>query len=678
MPAPQNPFDLVKATDLSDRQIADYFVDFPAGASLLDRIKPTSAMPMFIFGGKGSGKTHLMRYLSHQLLKTRRRDQTLRAAIAADGYVGVYFKCGGLNAHRFAGKGQSDEMWQAVFAYYIELWLAQLMLAMLRDVLADAQDVPAALTRDLVRLFDVPPAMPIDSIAAFGGYLEDTQRTADVAINNSAITRQLDIQILATPGKLAFGLPQAVARHLGDLANVRFVYLVDEFENLTESQQRYVNTLVRERQDPCTLKIGVRLYGLRTKETLSAGEENREDSEYEALRLDAELRERPADAQYKFAEDLVRRRLHAASHPGPSGVKEGWTIADWFEADDSDPFMKTQFADLAKRYSERLPPYLTTLRSKLQDGLKTGVVPGVRSEADLSAILEKLRTPLYPFVERTAVFLLYRAWAHGKSLPQAASEIAETCAAWVDGRVPRQLEEMLAHFRADLVAQLLRDAKMKQRYAGFETFVKMSAGLPRGLLTILKYVFTWSQFFGETPFTEGRISVKAQVEGVAQAAEWFFTEARAPGPSGPRVRDAMTRLGELLRDVRFSDKPSECSLSTFSADVTGLSQQAAKTLADAESWSMLIKVTGGQHDRNLGRVDNKYQVHPMLAARWDLPVMRRGALALSTEEVEAVFAPPNRGAFEAVLKKRLGAMTAPFFGKPANGRGPLLPGIGDG
>src|SRR3954466_4624900 len=83
----KNPFDLVKATDLSDGQIADYFVDFPAGASLLDRIKPTSAMPMLIFGGKGSGKTHLMRYLSHQLIRKRRPEETLRAAIASDGYV---------------------------------------------------------------------------------------------------------------------------------------------------------------------------------------------------------------------------------------------------------------------------------------------------------------------------------------------------------------------------------------------------------------------------------------------------------------------------------------------------------------------------------------------------------------------------------------------------------------
>src|SRR3990170_164707 len=108
MAQPKNPFDLVKATDLSDGQIEEYFVDFPQGARLIERVAPTSPMPMIIFGGKGSGKTHLMRYLSYPL-QLRRHGTGLeaRSGIKAEGYIGIYFRCGGLNAQRFAGKGQT-------------------------------------------------------------------------------------------------------------------------------------------------------------------------------------------------------------------------------------------------------------------------------------------------------------------------------------------------------------------------------------------------------------------------------------------------------------------------------------------------------------------------------------------------------------------------------------------
>ena len=144
------------------------------------------------------------------------------------------------------------------------------------------------------------------------------------------------------------------------------------------------------------------------------------------------------------------------------------------------------------------------------------------------------------------------------------------------------------------MAQLLRETKQVQRYVGFETFVDLSAGLPRGLLTILKHVYTWSQFYGEAPFKKGRISVRAQMEGVTQASEWFFNEARAPGIIGTQVRSAMTRLGQLLRDIRFSDKPSECSLSCFTTDLSRVSVDAKAILKAADEWSMLISVAGGE------------------------------------------------------------------------------------
>jgi hypothetical protein len=70
----ENPFGLTKANDLSDDQIQSLWVDIASQespTSLFSAGRFSSPMPTFILGGKGSGKTHLMRYASYPLQKLR-------------------------------------------------------------------------------------------------------------------------------------------------------------------------------------------------------------------------------------------------------------------------------------------------------------------------------------------------------------------------------------------------------------------------------------------------------------------------------------------------------------------------------------------------------------------------------------------------------------------------------
>src|SRR5256885_3507554 len=106
-----NPFDLNKASDFSDEEIAEQWVDFSdAPGGLLGILKPTLRMPMLLLGGKGSGKTHLMRYCSAPV-QAARRAGNLALAVEQDGYLGVYIRADGLNTDKFSGKGQTVEYW---------------------------------------------------------------------------------------------------------------------------------------------------------------------------------------------------------------------------------------------------------------------------------------------------------------------------------------------------------------------------------------------------------------------------------------------------------------------------------------------------------------------------------------------------------------------------------------
>lgn len=677
-----NPFNITKAVDLSDNQIEQYWVDFSTdqdnqieqyggdfltGQGLLGLLKPRSVVPMLILGGKGSGKTHLMRYCSYPLQRLRHCNN-IPQGIHNDGYLGIYLRCGGLNSSRFEGKGQSSEVWADVFAYYMELWISQILLNAVIDTYSKSNElekVSLKLCNAIVDLFDEPLDSMPTSLSDIVTLLQKLQKDVDLTVNNSSSTRTLDVRIRITRGHFIFGLPRLLSQHLPSFSGVLVVYLLDEFENLTESQQKYINTLIRERKEQCTFKVGSRLYGVKTYHTFSSEEENKEGSEYEVLPLDAKLREQKEYSN--FARLLCKKRLLVANELLRSETinENSQELDRWFEIDEHTPIAENETRFIVEKYVGRERPYFKSLHQKILE-YYIGK-SGKQSSAEVNRILDALSCPAYPLLEKVNIFLLYRAWDKGKDLFVESKEINSACSEYIHKPNPdTQHGKILEHFRDDLMAQLFRESNMKQRYLGFDTFVDMSDGLPRNLLIILKHTFNWALFNGEKPIETGVISIKSQQAGVREASEWFFKDARVAGHDGGLIRDSVSRLAELFREIRYSDKPTECSLCTFSADMTRASEEAQRIVDMAEKWSLLISISGGQKDRNSKRVDAKYQLNPMLAPRWDLPVSRRGTLAINPEEVNAIFDKAHRDKFETVLRTRVGRMMAPFLGKSAN------------
>jgi len=662
-----NPFNITKAVDLSDQQINDYWIDIPESGGFQQLMKPTSPMPMFILGGKGSGKTHLMRYFSYPLQKIRCGGDA--AKLKDDGYLGIYLRCGGLNSGRFKDKRQSEEAWETVFAYYMDLWLAQLVVGTAIDAYGESEEFAARrsdLCGDILGLFsswgrEIPASLQ-ELLAA----LRSMQKDVDVAVNNCAISGELKLTICATRGHLVFGIPRVLAANLSALRDCVFVYLVDEFENLSEHQQKYINTLIREKEMPCSFKVGGRMYGIRTHRTYSADEENKEGSEFETIRLDSLLR---ASSKYNlFAKRLIVRRLSEHGFiTGDTKAQEAMakSIGDWFETFPQEPFAQAEVELAVRKYGDGERPYFRSLRRNLEMGMElVGGAPGVSSASDMDAVIEFLTCRPYPLLEKVNVFLLYKEWSNRKPLPEAAAGIARDCEQYQRGEVARRsrYSRALEHFKVDLVAQLLRECDQKQRYLGIDTFIDMSLGVPRNLLILLKSIYGWSVYNGDTPFLgqEPPISIQAQQAGVADAADWFLGDARMLGPNGRLLEASIKRLGTLFRTVRFSDKPSECSCTSFSCDVSRVSDETRRMLDIAQKWSLLIAVS----DRRVwgsDRIDDQFQLNPMLAPRWDLAVYRRGVLGLTPEECDAIFDEAKQDEFDRAIKTRDARMNAPSF-----------------
>ncbi|WP_146086881.1 MULTISPECIES: hypothetical protein [unclassified Rathayibacter] len=649
-----SPFEVTKAVDFTDEEISVRFVSFSAADYPL--VDPRSPITQYLVGGKGGGRTHLMRFYAYPLQKERATSSVL-ARLQQDGYIGIYAPASGLDGSRFQGARIELEAWRAVFAQSLEMRLVLLLL----DVLEDIQRADEIWSTDAIATFAEGTMALVDglnyhresaSLSALRSQLFDVQREVDSAVNNAPLTKALDVAIRFNPGRLIFGVG-ALVQTLPGLAEVKLTYMLDELENLTEDQQRFINTLVREKQLPTCFLIGSREWGIRTYSTLSADEDNREGSEFK--KVVPEHAYSQSEESYKtFCFDMIQRRLRA------SGYREE-QAKNWIGKLDlgrTSPLMDAVLLETIKGGEGR---HLTRLRSAVQRATSDAVLS--------NAAVEAVRFEGHPLLEKLAILKAYQGWSASRVFsPKHFTAAREFIAPIADGSADGTAMNFLNLWRKDLIAQIFADQSTEQRYSGIDTFIRMSGHLPRSLLVILKYVTSRASWRGEDPFTGmSPIPVGTQSDGVREASAWYLNDVRPLGDDGVDCDRAIRRLGSLLRDIRYSDKPSEVSLTTFSSNFEGVSPAAALVIENCVKHRLLLEIPGGRQARNQGSVHRKFQIHPMLSPFFGLGFGRRGDLSLAGDEVMALFSPTaDESVYQGFARKCVAPMRAPFSDPAAN------------
>ena len=662
-----NPFEITKAVDFTDTQIDGTWVDWPAPGGFATFMQVASPMPRMVLGGKGTGRTHIMRHFSAPVQVIRSAGDPIAQA-EMDRVVGIYVLCSGLDSSRFKGRGQSSTVWQSVFAQYADLWLAQAALEAFATITATSPpsiEVQQQITRDVRNILQGTTSCSGVSLDCLMEDLYKIQRSIDSAVNNAALNPEarLNFTFVSNPGDLTFGVPIALRRYYKSLENVTFLYLLDEFENFEEQQQEYVNTLIREKKPGTSFMVGVRTFGLRTLKTLGGGEENKRGSEFEAIEPDSSYRNPTSKGNTKdrfdeFCREVVARRLiesHFVDIASAESLRE--RLADFFLI----PARNYEEQLIVDRFSGNDRPCLINLRENLIDN--TGATPVPTETADIDYIVQATSVPSRPLLEKANTVIMYRAWAGGKDLMETAKIMVDTEPP-VDNKgviQPNDAQKrVLDYYGTDMRAQLCMEGHSDLWYAGIGEFITMADGLPRNLLVILKNIYRWALFFGEKPFQGEPISLEAQRRGVLEATEWFLSDARPLGGDGEDIIAATSKLGDLFRQSRFSHKPAECSVVSFSADLNKCSKRARQVIEIAGQRSLLIPVGRGQRHRSTGITEAKFYLNRLLSPRWDLPTARRGTFSLKPAEVNAIFDPNHDDQFQQVLRHRLRRMNVPF------------------
>lgn len=648
-----NPFDINKAVDYTDEDIYRFWVNISEPAGFNEMMKPTSLMPMIIVGSKGSGKTHIMKYYSYELQKIRlaaNKGKSLAESFKDEAFIGIYVRCSGLNARVFDGKGVDEYSWEMMFAYYWELWIGERVLAALTDMqengLLDGCD-EENLVKGILSKFMKQEA-ECKTLKELREYLIKLQKGLLYEIHNFLLLGkerpQVDIRL--DVAALTFGIPDLLKEKVPYFKKRHILYLIDEYENFSEQQQQVMMTLLREKPTSCTIRIGTRPYGIRTKFTIGKIEENREGSEYEKLRLDEKLRE--AENYKTYLKDICEKRLTEA----------GLSLINPFHLEDY--IDKMDAAELLERAGQMKATQgvMNNLRRNL------GLYKSQKlSEAEIDEIINALTCEDDLVVERAGIKLLYmKIKGKSTSLVKDAKWIHEEEEKYLSKESVKDnaIAKHLSYYRRDIIDDIARRANLRIPYYGMDTLMDLSCGTPRTLLRLLKQAFS-KQYFntGKVPFEKGKhLLVEAQQSGIESAGDWFFEENRIPNDDAG-VTEVVTRLGGYLQRLRFSELPPQCSINIFSVQEENMSAESLLSLRTLELYSYLVP----HKDRRKKNADNKvstYKLNSILAPRFELALEARANVELSKEEAEIIFNPLRKDEYEDFVRNKLKNYNFPF------------------
>jgi hypothetical protein len=577
--------------------------------------------PRVIVGGRGCGKTMLLRYLSHQSIFSQSRPTIPQDAFK---HVGLYWRADTQFACLMDKRGIEPDVWETAFNHWAALVLAAEILRSLssmeesRQKAVTRQEI-ARLSFTRLRAFDDLPSTREDLLAA----LEERLWTFQSWVNNARTMQQP----LFLPGRdFLLALVHLVQSQLLPLSNTTYFVYIDEYENLPIYQQKIINTWLKHSEEPLIFNLAMKRHGIQTRATV--GNEFIADiHDFRTHDLDDYLE----DDFEVFSAEILFLELSMAQVQGL-------------------PVSEDVLRDPANLAERRKPDY----QKKVVQAARS-LFPGAREE-DLAkevfgdeSLSEKLRKRIEFALRKRgstcAVSRLFRA-----DLPEASiiapallsrevlkpDEIANEMDKLEAGRENRfsgKTDWIHNNFIGCLLQLYDPYSRACPFYAGFPTFCSLARGSLRHLLELChKSIYQASTESGPMRWP---IDPQEQAEAARQASSAFLGEVRSFGRFGTRLHSFVLRLGTLFKLAHERPAQSEPEQTHFSvaSGQEQLTQEDVDFLTEAAKWSVLFEEKGTKKKVAFVPEDREYVLNPIYAPYFHISYRKKRKVELNTSEL---------------------------------------------
>lgn len=612
----RNPFADYNANVMSSSQILDYWCsphNFGPSLCSSENTVLSEPMPIIFMGGRGTGKTMFLKYFSYNVQRDQaiRYNKDLLSHLRERGGVGFYFRFDGPLLRSFSGKRIDDATWNLLFAHYFELQVCRGYL----EVLFDLRQLGAISEASIQSAF-VPQMASILAVQGEGLVLSDlinhvkaelvqiTNYRANVAFTTSEFS---PARVFGSQD-LTFGVPDTLREHATELKDLNFAILLDEYENFSQQQQRLVNSLVKFAHPGITFRLGMRLEGFHTWDTISENEYIKEGRDYHKFVFENFL---VKDKKYRdFLLDVARKRLESVSF-----------------------FKDRNLTDISQILGDK-------------EGLEQEAIGLVGNRKNHFSILgaeginlaqEELKGLMCnnPLLEMLNILWVLR----GKK-PEYVSKIMNDYLNNI--KTPdcnKYSRDYVDKYKLSLMFLLVSYYKSRKMYYSFNTFCFLSSGIVGTFLELCRKSFECAAFQSEEFILNPRsITPKAQTEAALEYATSELDGIRRIPEHGNQLFTLAMNLGNAFRLYHRDLYLRYPETNQFYIDQASISDEiTGKVFRSALRWSIIQKKSVLQQSSPGAQRGEVYTLNRVYAPAFGISYRTRGGYSHSAGDIDRLF-----------------------------------------
>ena len=625
----QNVFSKNRAEELGS-DVWNHFVVPP----FYHRLDVTGATkPRVIIGGRGCGKTMLLRYWSHQSMFSRSRVDFTESESRE---IGLYWRADTQFASAMAERDVPADIWQAAFSHMAALIIGMEVLDSLHSVaeskspLLSSDEVKAA---RLSRLKAYDGSLP-DTVDDLRDTLEEQLWKFESWVNDVRKRQQPDF----LPGqKFIRALIGELQKEIPALKNITFFVYVDEYENLRGYQQKVINTWLKHSEPPLIFNLAMKR---NSEQEDTVGLEHLADI-HDQRRHDLEKYFIEEGSELFFAEILFLRLSNAGFEMQPLSIADLHDPSKLSERK-GETYKKQILTTIEKIFPDVSHEALAlsvfedhSLSKKLETRIKDAL-----DKRGATISLEKFFRPTLPEATIITPALLNRK----RNKPEQVAEEMDK----LERRKPNHFTGRRDWTQNNFIGSLLQLYEPYDRacpfYAGFHTFLKLSRGNIRHFLELChKSIY---RAFPDGGFKGQEISPIEQAEAARQASTAFLGEVPSFGKYGNKLHSFVLSLGSLFSLAHLRPSLSESEQSHFSM-VNGsepLTELDEDFLSEAKKWSVLFEEEATKIKQNYQPETTEYILNPIYAPYFHISYRKKRKLELKSDELICLM----RGSYEEV------------------------------
>ena len=242
-----------------------------------------AASPSVLLGGRGTGKTTVLRCMSYE--GRFALDKYDPNSIGDWNYYGMYYRVNTNRVTAFAGPELTEDRWIRNFGHYMNLMLCHLAVSFLQWHQIHSpkhSSLPRDMFQSVASTLEIGEAATLPELEKCIG---EAKRDFESYINNVAEAPAIPLSLQGAPVDELFSHLHRIDQFKDKL----FFFLIDEYENFADYQQRVVNTLIKHSGELYSFKIGVRELGWRVRTTLEENEQLISPSDYARIDISEKL-----------------------------------------------------------------------------------------------------------------------------------------------------------------------------------------------------------------------------------------------------------------------------------------------------------------------------------------------------------------------------------------------------